>query len=230
MSLGVLAITGLIAGLLIGMNPVLISSFTAYISAMIGRRTTNARYTTAGLLFIGYFVLFILFFSAGFASFISYLQLSDQLGIALAISLISIGFGLANIRRYFYKEPLVKPPKNVTDAIHERSTKKRGLVNLMALSMVVVYATLPSIGMAVAVMAVLGALLGPSSLVWGVPFIFGLITPIYIILALLSDKTRPSAIMAWKEKSKPIMRLYGGLTLVALAWLLLYVIAGGEIV
>jgi hypothetical protein len=230
MSSASLAAIGLVAGLLVGMNPVLISAFTTFISSFIGRKASNTKYTLAGVLFIAYFVLFILFFSVGFASFVIYLSPEYRQSIALSISLLSIIVGVVLIRRYFYSEPLITPPQDVTEALHSLTTKKTGILNIIALTMVVTYATLPTIGIVIAIMAVMGSLLGPSSLVWSIPFIVGLITPIYIILAMLSNKTKPSAILAWKEKSKPVMRLYNGLTIVALAWLLLFFIAGGEII
>jgi hypothetical protein len=224
MSLFALAAIGFTAGLLIGMNPVLISSFLAYITSLIGRGSSNKKYTLAGFIFIFYFVIFIVFFSTAFASFVSFFNADYQLSIALVTTLFAIAVGIMLIRRYFYPGPAIKPPQNVTTALHDSTTKNTGLLNIMGLAMVVVYATLPTIGIVVALMSILGVIVGPSSLVWNIPFTLGLVTPIYVVLAMLSNKTKPSAILAWKEKTKPTMRLYNGLVLIALAWTLLYLI------
>jgi hypothetical protein len=222
-----LATTGLFAGLLIGLNPVLISSFNAYITALIGRGVSNKRYTIAGLLFIAYFSLFTLFFGLGFSNFISYLGSDIKISIALIFSMLGILQAGLLIRRYFYPEPVIIPPKNVSNILHQYTTKKRGPLNLIGLSLILAYATLPTIGLAIALMSVLGSLTGSMSLVWQIPFCIGLITPIYIVLALLSSHTRPSAILTWKEKSKAVMRLYSGLAILALAWMILYTIING---
>jgi len=226
----VFAVTGFVAGLLVGMNPVLISTFTSYISSMIGRKTSNGRYTLAGFIFILYFVLFVVFFATALGTFVVYLSKDYQLSFALVVAMFSIGSGILLIRRYFWHEPIVVPPKEVTSALNDRATKKQGIGNLIMLTIVVVYSTLPTVGAAIAIMASIGVLIGPNSLVWSIPFAIGLITPIYGILALLSNGTRVSAIVQWKENTKSTMRLYSGLTIIAIAWLLLYIIAGGEVI
>lgn len=222
-----LATTGLFAGLLVGLNPVLISSFNAYLTALIGRRVSNNRYTIAGLLFIAYFSLFTLFFGLGFSNFIGYLSSDIKFAIVLIFSVLGIVQASLLIRRYFYPEPVIIPPKNVINILHSYTTKKRGPLNLMGLSLILAYATLPTIGLAIALMSALGSLTDSLSLVWQIPFCVGLITPIYIVLALISSHTRPSAILAWKEKSKGVMRLYSGLAILALAWMILYTIISG---
>lgn len=224
-----LATTGLFAGLLIGLNPVLISAFNSYLTALIGRGVRNKRYTFAGLVFIAYFSLFTIFFGLGFSSFIGSFSNNIRISLALVASIIGITMACFLIRRYFYPEPFIKPPKNVTILVHKYTTKQRGPLNLISLSLIIAYATLPTVGLAIALMSVLGSLAQSISLVWQIPFCLGLIAPIYIVLALLSNRTRPSAILAWKEKTKPIMRLYSGLAILALSWMILYtIIYGGD--
>lgn len=224
-----LATTGLFAGLLIGLNPVLISAFNSYLTSLLGRGVSNKRYTIAGLLFIGYFSLFILFFGLGFSSFIGYLKNDIIIILALLASMLGIVQASLLIRRYFYPEPYINPPKNVSSILHSYTTKNRGALNIIGLSLILAYATLPTIGLAIALMSILGTLTDSISLIWQIPFCLGLITPIYTVLALVSNHTKPSAIMAWKEKSKPIMRLYSGLAILALSWIILYTITNGGI-
>jgi MFS family permease len=229
MSLLSIAIIGLSSGLILGFQPVLISSFTAYLTSMKGRGSSNNRYTLAGFGFIFYLGLFIVFFSTLFSVFLDALTPSYQQAISLIIVAGAILLGLSLIRRYFWVEPVITPPKHLTDALHSKSTKKTGVVNIMSLSLISAYAVLPGIGITIALLAVLGAEIGPGSIVWAAPFVLGLLTPIYVLLAMISGNTKPSAIISWKEQHKAAMRLYNGLTLIFLAWFVLYIIAIGEI-
>lgn len=216
-----LAVSGFMAGLLLGTNPTLISSFTAFIASMLGRKTPNSRLVTAGFLFLLYFTLFLMFFSVAFTSIFISLNIDYQQTVLLLTAIVGVGVGVSLIRRYFWHEDVIKPPLHVRQAIHDKTTKGRGIINLISLALVVAYATLPTIGVAIVLFSGIGLTVGSNAMVWSVPFGIGLITPIYAMLALLSNKTKPSAILAWKEKTKSTMRLYNGLTLIALAWLLL---------
>ncbi len=222
-------IIGLITGLLIGTNPVVISSFVAFIKSLIGNGESNNKYTMGGFLFLIFYVVFILFFSVVVSSILLWFSPAYQLTFIIAISLIAIVYSLGLIRRYFWQEPLIKPSKKLTSVIHDKTTKKRGLLNILALALVTAYATIPSLGIVISVLGGISVIVSPNALIWGLPFVFGLATPIYIVLALLSSGTKPSAIIAWKENTKGTMRLYNGLAILAVTWLMLLLVATGGV-
>jgi hypothetical protein len=227
MNLFGLGVLGLITGMLIGINPVLISSFVAYIKSMIGRGVSSGRYTAAGFLFLLYLGLFILFFTTIVTSILFWLTPAYQFSVILTISLIAIIYSASLIRRYFWQEPLIKPPKRLESILHDKTTKQGGIINAMTLALVTAYATVPILGIVVLIMGSFSIVLGPSSILWGLPFAVGLATPSYVVLALLSSGTKPSVIIAWKENTKGTMRLYNGLAIIAISWLLLVLLAAG---
>lgn len=220
-----LGLLGLVTGLLIGANPVLISAFVAYIKSMIGRGVSNGRYTMAGFLFMLYLGLFVLFFATVVTTFLLWLSPAYQFTLIITICFLAVIFGASLIRRYFWQEPLIKPPKNVESILHDKTTKQKGLLNVMALALITAYATVPVLATVVLIMSGFSVVLGPSTFVWGLPFAVGLITPIYVVLAMLSSGTKPSVIIAWKESTKGTLRLYNGLAIIAISWLLLVLLA-----
>lgn len=230
MSLVSFGLIGLLAGLIFGLNPTLISTISVYMAAMVGRGIKKQRYALVGLIFLTMFGLFILFFASLVTTILTSLTPLYSDSVNLLISIIGVVVGSNLIRRYFWPESKMQPPKNIKKILHQRTTKKTGLFNILALAIIVSYASISSVGMAVLLLGSYSVVLGPTSLVWGLPFIIGLIMPMYFVIVMMAYGTKASAIISWKEKNKSSMRLYNGLTLIALSWLLLFIIANDKVI
>lgn len=225
-----LAIIGLIAGLIFGLNPTLISIISVYVASMIGRQTKNQQIALNGLLYLTIFATFVLFVASLSTTILTSLSplYSDSTNLIIAVIGTIIGTNL--IRWYFWPKKIIPISANTKTILHIRTTKKSGPYNNLILAIISLYATLSTLGIAILLLSSYSVVLGPTAIVWGLPFSIGLILPMYCVIALILHGTKASAIIAWKEKSKNTIRLYSGLFLIALSWLLLFIIASGRVI
>lgn len=223
MSILSFAMLSYILGLLLGFNPVLLSTFMSYINSLIGRRYKTGHINLAGFAFIAWFGLLV-FVASILAAFIFSRVGNDYLiASVIAFGIIGVVIGVIQIRHYFWAEPIIKPPKDITILLHDKTTKKDSALNTSLVALLCAMVVIPTIGINIILLSLADIILGQTSY-WMIMFTIGLITPIYGVLAMLGSGTKPSAIVSWKEKNKAAMRLYGGLTTIFIAWLTIYLV------
>ena len=230
MNLFSLAIVGLSVGLAIGFNPILISVISVYMASMMGRKTKKQYYTITGLFFLIFFALLVIFVSSLSTTILSNLTpiYSDSMNLLIAILGIIIGTSLA--RRYFWPKPLLNMPVSIKKTLNYRTTKKTGLYNTLALVIFSFFATINTVGLSILLLSSYSVILGPPAIVWSLPFVIGLIIPLYFIIVVIALDTKVSAVIAWKENNKNTMRLCSGLIIILLSWLQLLIITTKEII
>lgn len=229
MSITSLAIVAFISGLLLGLNPIMINAMNNFISSRIGHGVSNSRFTFMGFVLIVYIFIFSVFIGALVASLINNLSIDTLQSLTLASCLLTIIVGLVMIKGYFFKNTRIYLPKEVISKLHKVTIKRRGIINILYLASLIVFSLLIVFIAAVVCFSIAGIFIETNPIYWLIPFSLGFITPIYAVLALLSDSTKPSAINSWASNSKPIIQLYGGLTLISIAWLVLYLVSITEV-
>lgn len=172
-----------------------------------------------------------------FSFFLSYLLIGTGLvyffdslsprAITWLLMLIAIGIavvGVLEVKDYFWygRTASFRPPRNMVDKIHNLAGSESSSFGLMLVGVFVAIISLPAIGSPL--LAITGILRLDMS--WSAVVLIGLfslvlIVPLIIILILVARMVKISHIARWKEQSKGMIRLFTGLMLVILSWLLI---------
>ena len=228
MNLFSLAIVGLSLRIVIDFKPKLNSLINFYMASFIKKKKKKQYYTITGLFFLIFFALLVIFVSSLLTTILSNLTpiYSDSMNLLIAILGIIIGTSLA--RRYFWPKPLLNMPVSIKKTLNYRTTKKTGLYNTLALVIFSFFATINTVGLSILLLSSYSVILGPPAIVWSLPFVIGLIIPLYFIIVVIALDTKVSAVIAWKENNKNTMRLCSGLIIILLSWLQLLIITTKE--
>lgn len=160
--------------------------------------------------------------------------------LSLAVGALVVLAGLLEIKDYFWygKGFSLQIPPKFAAMIHEWSTTNKSVWAVMGLGAFVAAVELPCTGAPyLAIITILrinfdfNDLLNPQSLsAIGLMVLYNLIfvAPLLIILSMVAGGSKISKVSKWKEDSKGAMRLFMGLLLIALGWMLV-LIANGTI-
>lgn len=224
MSPAYFAITSFVIGLLVGLNPTLLGIFNTYVASLKGNRKSNKYYTLYGALFICLFIVSIVLIGSLLDIILSVLSLKILNAIGIFTALASMVISLNIISGYFFDAtPLAfRPLSLLQPKLHKYAIKESGLLVLSKLIIITLLIMLPSVVFVCLGLAVSSASLGYSVNVWLWGFAIATVSPIYTILASLSNHTRAGAIFSWIERIKPSLYLSSGLSLAVVGWVILY--------
>lgn len=220
------ALISVVIGLMIGLNPLSISLFTAYIAARKGKGQSNNRYTMYGFLFLGITLFMLGVASYGVSTVVSALTDDGALVASIVTVVVMVIVGCIILHSYFFEgAPLVlRPAALIRPSLHANTVKKSGILSLMRLVGLFGLILLPIAGLTIMSLSLGADALGLALPVWLSGFLFGFITPLYGILALLSNRVRPGAILSWLERSRPSLYASNGVALIIAAWTLAYLL------
>lgn len=216
-----LVVIGVIAGGITGLSGVLIGGFTLFFATKVGHKHSKKHATASSLITLAYIALLVLCLSLLIAAFLDTLSLENIQAIIIAMPLLVILLGLLFVRRYFWHTPLIAlahHKKHVAKQLSRQNALAQPLLTALSL----IYASGLIVLANIVLLALLGMLSASSALFWSVPYTIGLITPLYILTALLSSKTSVAQLLKWQDTTKGTSYLYIGLWCIFLAWLVLY--------
>lgn len=222
-------------GLVIGsaavdaINPFTIGVMLLILAVILGSGHSNKRLFGIGgayifSLFLGYVIIGLAF--AYVFSAVSPL-VADYL--ALGVGLLTVLAGLIEIKDYFWygNGPSLQVPARYSAKIHKWAKRRVTLGSALSLGFFVTVISLPYNGAPyLAVMTLLREAPVMITLLYAVIFSAVFVLPLKIILLAAAKGTKLSTITKWKEESKATMRLFMGVLLIALGWMLLLAASG----
>jgi cytochrome c biogenesis protein CcdA len=224
-------------GLVIGsaaidsINPCAIGVLILMVSVVLGQGQSTKRLITVGSAYI--FAIFATYLVAGLGLvyFFATVPIVIAEYLSIAVGSLVIFAGVLEIKDYFWygKGFSLQIPTKYANKIHEWSTSNRSIIGVMLLGAFVAAVELPCTG--APYLAIITILRIDFNLVaFGLMVLYNLIfvSPLIVILIMVAGGTKISEVSKWKEESKGNMRLFMGLLLAGLGWILI-LIANGTI-
>ncbi len=212
-------------------NPCAIGVLILMVSVILGQGGSTKQLLRNGLAYI--FAIFVTYLVAGLGLvyFFAAIPMVIAEYLSLAVGGLVVLAGIIEVKDYFWygKGFSLQIPKYFANKIHEYSTSKTTLVGVMLLGAFVAAVELPCTGAPyLAIITILRINFNLAA--FGMMVLYNLIfvAPLIIILAMVAGGTKINVVSKWKEESKGTMRLFMGLLLVALGWILI-LIANGTI-
>ena len=214
-------------------NPCAIGVLILMVSVIMGtgKNSTKRLLTLGGAYIFSIFATYLIA-GLGLVYFFSAIPIVIAEYLSLAVGVLVILAGVLEIKDYFWygKGFSLQIPPKAAAKIKEMSNSNTTTVSgIMALGAFVAAVELPCTG------APYLAIITILRVDWGlIPFflmvLYNLVfvLPLIVILIMVAGGAKLSSVKKWKEESKGAMRLFIGLLLVALGWLLI-LIANGTI-
>ncbi len=212
-------------------NPCAIGVLILMVSVILGQGGSTRKLLVNGLAYI--FAIFLTYLVAGLGLvyFFAAIPIIIAEYLSLAVGGLVILAGILEIKDYFWygKGFSLQIPKYFANKIHEYSTTKTSLIGIMFLGAFVAAVELPCTG---APYLAIITILRIDFTIWAflLMVLYNLIfvAPLLVILFMVAGGTKLSSVSKWKEESKGTMRLFMGLLMAALGWILI-LIANGTI-
>jgi cytochrome c biogenesis protein CcdA len=222
-------------GLVIGsaaidsINPCAIGVLILMVSVILGQGKSTKRLLVIGSAYI--FAIFATYLIAGLGLvyFFSAIPIVIAEYLSLAVGGLVILAGLLEIKDYFWygKGPSLQIPKYFANKIHEYSSSRTSILGVMLLGAFVAAVELPCTGAPyLAIITILRVDFNLIALALMVLYNLIFVLPLLVILFLVAGGTKLDKVAKWKEEGKGTMRLFMGLLLVALGWILILIANG----
>ena len=225
-ALGTVVITALIDSI----NPCAIGVLILMISVLLANKGSMKRLVGLGILYI--FSVFVVYLLAGIG--LMYLFVSIPLYIteylSIAVGILIIAAGILEIKDYFWygKWISLSIPYNLSKKIDKYASKVT-IPGIIFLGAFVSAVELPCTGAPyLAIITLLSQYFDFTAVILLIIYNILFVAPLIVILILVASGKKLYEIKKWKQESRGYMRLFIGLTLIGLGWLLM-LIANGKI-
>ncbi|HEX9679525.1 MAG TPA: hypothetical protein VGA08_02810 [Candidatus Saccharimonadales bacterium] len=224
-------------GLVIGsaaidsINPCAIGVLILMISVVLGGGGSTKRLLALGGAYVT--AIFITYLAAGLGLvyFFSEIPIVWAEYLSIFVGGLVMLAGVLEIKDYFWygKGFSLQIPTYFANKIHEYSKSKQSIVGVMFLGAFVAAVELPCTGAPyLAIITILRINFDFQALMLMVLYNLIFIAPLIVILVMVAGGSKISSVAKWKEESKGTMRLFMGLLLASLGWILI-LIANGTI-
>ncbi|MBI2583297.1 MAG: GAP family protein [Candidatus Aenigmarchaeota archaeon] len=225
-SIGVVAVTALIDSI----NPCAIGVLILMLSVLLGARQKTKKVLQLGFAYI--FAVFAVYLLAGLGLiyFFSTIPLYLTEYLSITVGIIIIAAGLLEIKDFFWygRGLSLAIPPSMAKKLHIYSTRTT-IAGVLFLGAFVSAVELPCTGAPyLAIITLLSQYFDVTAFMLLVLYNIIFVAPLIIILLLVAGGKKLHEIKRWKQKNRPYMRLFAGLLLVAMGWLLM-IIANGTI-
>ncbi len=209
-------------------NPCAIGVLILMISVMLGRHRSMGKMLLIGGIYI--FAVFLTYLIAGLGLlyFLSTIPLWLTEYLSIGVGVLIIGAGLIEIKDFFWygRWFSLTIPGRAAHKIHDL-TKKATMPGVFVLGMFVAGVELPCTGAPyLAIITLLSQYFDFTAFMLLVLYNIIFVLPLIVILFLVAAGTKLYHIKKWKQESRGTMRLFIGLLLVALGWLLMLIANG----
>ena len=217
-------------------NPCAIGVLILMVSVILGGSKGQEGSSTRRLLLLGGAYIFAIFMTylvagLGLVYFFSAIPIVLAEYLSLFVGSLVILAGILEIKDYFWygKGFSLQIPPYFAKKIHDYSTSKTTVWGVMFLGAFVAAVELPCTGAPyLAIITILRIDFNFAAFLLMVLYNFVFVLPLIVILIMVAGGTKISVVSKWKEESKGTMRLFMGLLLAALGWILM-LIANGTI-
>ncbi len=212
-------------------NPCAIGVLILMISVVLGGGGSVKRLLKLGLTYI--FAVFLTYLLAGLGLIYFFSEIPIILAeyLSIFVGLLVVFAGILEIKDYFWygKGFSLQIPTYFANKIHDYSKSKQTFWGVMFLGAFVAAVELPCTGAPyLAIITILSINFNFQALILMVAYNFIFVLPLLVILFMVIGGSKISSVAKWKEESKGAMRLFMGLTMIALGWILI-LIANGTI-
>ena len=215
---------GLVMGAVIGLNGTFIGAYTALLTTKFGNQKSLNHITGIGFVVLFYLVMLLLIGSLLLALCIETLAGHYQQALLVATPVVAVTYGCILVRRYFWHASVAASSSHHKKTVHRHATKYNGVLQPLVVAATMLYAISPLLVTAMLLLSLISITLDILPFFWSAFFTLGIITPLYIVLALLVTGTKASHIITWKNHTKATMYLYSGFSIIILAWITLYAV------
>lgn len=212
-------------------NPCAIGVLILMVSVILGQGGSTRKLVINGLAYI--FAIFMTYLLAGLGLvyFFTAIPIVIAEYLSIAVGSLVILAAILEIKDYFWygKGFSLQIPKYFANKIHEYSTSKTTTLGVMLLGAFVAAVELPCTGAPyLAIITILRIDFNFYAFLLMVLYNLIFVAPLIVILIMVATGTKINKVAKWKEESKGTMRLFMGLLLAALGWILI-LIANGTI-
>lgn len=212
-------------------NPCAIGVLILMISVVLGGGGSTRRLLALGGAYI--FAIFATYLIAGLGLVYFFTEIPIILAeyLSIFVGAMVIFAGVLEIKDFFWygKGLSLQIPTYFANKIHEFSKSKQSVAGVMFLGAFVAAVELPCTGAPyLAIITILSINFTFQAFLLMVLYNIIFVAPLLVILFMVAGGAKISAVAKWKEESKGSMRLFMGLLLAALGWVLI-LIANGTI-
>ena len=211
-------------------NPCAIGVLILMISVLLATHQSTRKMVWLGLAYIIAVYLTYLAAGLGLVYFFSVLPLVVTEYISIGVGLLITGAGIIEIKDYFWygKGISLTIPARYAKRLHKVSGNMT-VLGIMALGIFVAAVELPCTGAPyLAIITLLSQYFDFTAFLLLLLYNVIFVAPLIIILILVASGKKLHEVKRWKQKYRGHMRLFIGLMLVAMGWLLM-LIANGTI-
>ncbi len=212
-------------------NPCAIGVLILMVSVIMGQGGGTKKLILNGSAYI--FAIFTTYLLAGLGLIYAFTTIPIVVAeyLSLAVGALVIVAGILEVKDFFWygKGFSLQIPPYFARKIHEFSTKKTNIIGVMAIGAFVAAVELPCTGAPyLAIITILR--IDFNAIAFALMVLYNLIfvAPLIVILIMVACGAKISKVAKWKEDGKGSMRLFMGLLLTALGWILI-LIANGSI-
>lgn len=212
-------------------NPCAIGVLILMVSVILGQGGSTKRLLLNGFVYIGAIFFTYLIAGLGLVYFFAAVPIVIAEYLSIFVAALVILGGILEIKDYFWygKGFSLQIPTYFANKIHEYSTTKTSVLGIAFLGAFVAAVELPCTGAPyLAIITILRIDFNIMAFLLMVLYNLIFVTPLIVILIMVAGGAKISAVSKWKEQSKGTMRLFMGLLLAALGWILI-LIANGTI-
>ena len=209
-------------------NPCAIGVLILMLSVILGAKKSVKQMLFLGGIYILSVMTVYLLAGLGLLYFLSSIPLWVTEYISITVGVLIIGAGIVEIKDFFWYAQgftLSIPPKYAAK-IHQFA-KRSSVPGVIFLGAFVSAVELPCTGAPyLAIITLLSQYFDFTALLLLVLYNVTFVSPLIIILFLVAGGKKLQNIKAWKMKNRSYMRLFAGLLLIALGWLLMLIANG----
>lgn len=222
--------TVLITAAIDSINPCAIGVLILMLSVLLASKKSTKRMVFLGLAYI--FAVFAVYFLAGLGLtyFFAKIPLYITEYLSIIVGILIIAAGILEIKDFFWygKGFSLTIPPIFAKRLHNYSSKTT-IFGIMFLGAFVSAVELPCTGAPyLAIITLLSQYFDFTALLLLIAYNIVFVSPLIIILILVASGKKLHEIKRWKQANRAYMRLFIGLLLVAMGWLLI-LIANGTI-
>ena len=210
-------------------NPCAIGVLILMISVVLGGGGSTKRLLALGSAYIAAIYVTYLIAGLGLVYFFTAIPIVLAEYLSIAVGALVMLAGILEIKDYFWygKGFSLQIPTYFANKIHEYSKSKQSIIGVMFLGAFVAAVELPCTGAPyLAIITILRIDFNFTAFMLMVFYNVIFVAPLIVILLMVAGGSKISSVAKWKEESKGTMRLFTGLLLAALAWILILIANG----
>lgn len=209
-------------------NPCAIGVLILMMSVLIAARKSKGKILLYGAVYV--FSVFVTYLLAGLGLLhaLTYIPLAVTEYVAIAVGTIVVLAGIIELKDFFWygRGFSLAIPVRFTKKLHEMATK-RTLPAMILLGVFVAAVELPCTGAPyLAIITILSQNFDFTAFLLLVVYNIIFVLPLAAIVFLVAGGMKLHEVKKWKHRNRPYMRLFTGLLVIVLGWLLILIANG----